>query len=464
MAARAARGSAQPGTGDPHPGLGPDGASRRAPGLRGGHAIELLEGGGEFFPALEAEIEGASAEIHLETYILHDDVSARRIVAALVRAAARGVVVRLAIDGFGTPHVPAALAAMLAGSSVQLRVFRPERDAAPLDRRRLRRLHRKLAVIDGRVAFIGGINLLDDLVDPNHGTLDAPRVDFAVRVHGPLVADAREAARRLWARLEKRRLRRRLASCRAERGARQARTAGPAGHRDAATTAMPAEPSKPPGAALATSDAPVKGRPRRRRGAGRIFDGLRAMLLLRDNVRHRRAIERAYLAAIGAAQREILIANAYFFPGLRLRRALVRAAGRGVRVTLLLQGRVEYRLQHYASQALYDELLGAGVRIIEYASSFLHAKVAVADDWATVGSSNIDPFSLLLAREANVVVHDAEFAAHLAARIASAIAHGGRPVHSHHHARRPLPMRVANWVAFALLRAGVALSGRASRW
>lgn len=441
MAARAARAPARPEADDRQ--------RAPAPGLRAGHAVELLEGGGEFFPALEAEIEAASAEIHLETYILHDDPSARRIVAALVRAAARGVAVRLAIDGFGTPRVPAALAAMLAESRVQLRVFRPEHDAAPLDRRRLRRLHRKLAVIDGRVAFVGGINLLDDLVDPNHGTLDAPRVDFAVRVHGPLVADAREAARRLWTRLEKHRLRRRLASCRTGRGAPPPRVAASVG-------------SPEPGRAAAAPPAP--GRPRRRRGAGRVFDGLRAMLLLRDNVRHRRAIERAYLAAIGEAQREILIANAYFFPGLRLRRALVRAARRGVRVTLLLQGRVEYRLQHYASQALYDELLGAGVHIIEYASSFLHAKVAVADDWATVGSSNIDPFSLLLAREANVVVHDAAFAAHLAARIGSAIAHGGRAVHPHRHARRPLPMRVANWVAFALLRAGVALSGRASRW
>jgi cardiolipin synthase len=407
--------------------------------LRGGHAIELLEGGGEFFPALEAEIDAALVEVHLETYILHDDDSACRIVAALVRAAARGVAVHLAIDGFGTPRVPAPVAALLAGSAVQLRIFRPERDAAPLDRRRLRRLHRKLAVIDATVAFVGGINLLDDRVDPNHGPLEQPRVDFAVRVHGPLVADAHEAVRRLWTRLEPHRLRRRLAGCRAARAG--------------ATTVSEAfaAPAVPPPR-------------RRRRGAGRVFDGLQAMLLLRDNFRHRRAIERAYLAAIGEARREILIANAYFFPGVRLRRALVRAAARGVRVTLLLQGRIEYRLQHYASQALYDELLGAGVRIVEYASSFLHAKVAVADDWATVGSSNIDPFSLLLAREANVVVRDAAFAAHLAARISSAIAHGGRPVHPGHHARRPLPLRLANWAAFALLRAGVALSGRASRW
>jgi cardiolipin synthase len=188
------------------------------------------------------------------------------------------------------------------------------------------------------------------------------------------------------------------------------------------------------------------------------------MLLLRDNFRFRRAIEHEYLQAIGSARHRVLIANAYFFPGARLRRALILAVRRGVPVTLLLQGRVEYALQHYASQALYDELLAAGVRIVEYASSFMHAKVAVADDWATVGSSNIDPFSLLLAREANVVVRDAGFAAHLAERIHAAIAQGGREVHPARHARGPLRLRAVRWAAFALLRAGVALSGRASRW
>jgi cardiolipin synthase len=195
-----------------------------------------------------------------------------------------------------------------------------------------------------------------------------------------------------------------------------------------------------------------------------VFAPVRAMLLLRDNFRFRRAIEREYLQAIGAARQRVLLANAYFFPGARMRRALILAAGRGVPVTLLLQGRVEYALQHYASQALYDELLGAGVRIVEYASSFMHAKVAVADDWATVGSSNIDPFSLLLAREANVVVCDAGFAAHLSARIHAAIAQGGREVHPARHARGPLRLRAVRWAAFALLRAGVALSGRAGRW
>ena len=139
---------------------------------------------------------------------------------------------------------------------------------------------------------------------------------------------------------------------------------------------------------------------------------MRAAFVVRDNLRHRRDIEEAYLEAIGAAQQEILLANAYFLPGRRFRRALADAAQRGVQVTVLLQGRVEYRLLHHATQALYGALLGGGIRIFEYHQSFLHAKVAVIDGrWSTVGSSNIDPFSLLLAREANVIVADARFGA-----------------------------------------------------
>jgi len=131
-------------------------------------------------------------------------------------------------------------------------------------------------------------------------------------------------------------------------------------------------------------------------------------------LRHRRDIERAYLKAITEAQREIIIANAYFLPGRRFRKALLDAVQRGVHVVLFLQGKVEYRLQHYATMALYDELLHAGIVIYAYQASYMHAKVAVIDgEWATVGSSNIDPFSLWLAREANLVVQDTTFATSL---------------------------------------------------
>ncbi|MCX7273052.1 MAG: cardiolipin synthase ClsB [Burkholderiales bacterium] len=414
----------------------------RLPLLRTGHSIELLEGGQAYFPALERAIDAAMHEVHLETYILNDDVSARRVVAALVRATGRGVAVRLAVDGFGTPRLSGEVASMLAASSIELRIFRPEVSPLTLDRRRLRRLHRKLVVVDAALAFIGGINLLDDRIDPNHGVLEHPRLDYAVAVRGPLVDDALQAMRRIWSELAPRHLRK------AHRPG-PARPAAPVLEAGETVQAMSASAA---GAAAAPADAPLP------------FAGLRAKLLLRDNWRFRRTIEREYQDAIERARRDILIANAYFFPGVRLRRALLAAAARGVQVTLLLQGRVEYRLQHYASQALYDELLAAGIRIVEYQTSFLHAKVAVIDNWATVGSSNIDPFSLLLAREANVVIRHAGFADRLRARLEAAMAAGGRPVLAQHHARRALPVRVMNWFAFAMLRAGVALSGRPSRY
>ena len=394
-----------------------------APVVRGGHEVLLLEGGREFFPALEHAIERANTQVLVETYIFEDDAAGRRIARLLADAAARGVDVRVVIDGYGTPRLLGQVAATLSASSVRIEVFRPEVGRLDFSRKRLRRLHRKLAVVDGALAFVGGINLLDDLYDPNHGPLEQPRLDFAVQVRGPLVAAAHLAMQRLWREL-----------LLVNRGFRALSRGG--AKDDAKELVAPV-----------TSDVATAG-------------AVRAMLVLRDNFRFRRAIERQYMRAIVGARREILIANAYFFPGARFRRALVAAARRGVQVRLLLQGRVEYRLAHWAAQALYDELLRAGIEIVEYRRSFLHAKVAVIDDWATVGSSNIDPFSLLLAREANVVVRDAAFADRLRERLLRAIGDGGVPVPLHRHARRPLPRRALDWVGYLALRLGVAISGR----
>jgi cardiolipin synthase len=160
----------------------------------------------------------------------------------------------------------------------------------------------------------------------------------------------------------------------------------------------------------------------------------------------------------------VLIACAYFLPGRRFRRALLAAARRGVRVRLLLQGRIEYAVPHFGSQALYESLLAAGIEIIEYDPSFLHAKVAIADDWATVGSSNIDPVSLLLAREANVVLRSARFASLLRSRLEAAIERGGKPVVLARLRRQPLWRRAAAHVAWMLLRIGVAVSGSGLRY
>lgn len=399
-----------------------------APALRGGNEVVLLESGAEYFPALAAAIDGATETIFVETYIFADDASGRSIAARLAAAAARGVHVHLVVDGFGSPRLGGEVARLLDDKHIAIETYRPERRRFSTDRQRLRRLHRKIVVIDGSTIFVGGMNLLDDHNDPDHPRLEFPRLDYCVRVRGPIVSAAHLAVQRLW-----------WETTVVNRSLRKPRRDG----REPVSALQLPE--------MIISDVTLVG-------------GSRAMLILRDNFRYRRTIERWYLRAIGRARREVLIANAYFFPGVRFRRALILAAGRGVRVRLLLQGRVEYRLQHYASQALYDELLRAGIEITEYRKSFMHAKAAVIDDAATVGSSNIDPFSLLLAREANVVVRDASFAAELRARLGRAIDDGGEPIELIHHRRRPWPIRLLNWFAFVILRLGVAVSGVSGRY
>jgi len=187
----------------------------------------------------------------------------------------------------------------------------------------------------------------------------------------------------------------------------------------------------------------------------------RAELVLRDNLLNRSRIERAYRRAIGEARHDIIIANAYFVPGGKLRKALIHAATRGVRVRLLLQGRYEYFMQYHACRPVYGALLAAGVEIHEYSASFLHAKVAVIDShWATVGSSNLDPLSLLLAREANVVVDDRSFAVALQARLEQAMAEGGQRIDPLVYAHRPWQQRVLDRLAYGLMRAMLFLSGK----
>lgn len=406
--------------------------------LEDGHEIVLLESGDAYFMALARSIEAARNTIFVETYIFNDDASGQRIARALQDAVARGVRVHLLVDGFGTPRLDGELGVLFDTCPGVVEVFRPERGALLFDRRRLRRLHRKLAIIDARIAFVGGINLLDDRVDPNHGPLDAPRLDFAVQVRGPLVAHVNVAAQRLWHELKL--INSSLGRARRERERRGSETAqGEAGTGDALHRAWSQ-------VRTVTSEVTPVG-------------DIRAQLAVRDNFRHRRTIERWYLRRIAQAREDVLIANAYFLPGTRFRRALTMAAARGVRVRLLLQGRVEYRLQHYATQALYEQLLAAGIEIYEYRSSFLHAKVAVIDHHSTVGSSNIDPFSLLLAREANVFIDNAEFAGRLRERLDHAIGSGSSVVALDAHRRRRWYQRLLHAVAFGLLRFVVSLSG-----
>jgi cardiolipin synthase len=332
--------------------------------------ITLLENGEAYFPRVFDAIAAAEHEVLLETFILFDDAVGRGLQQALLCAAGRGATVHVMVDGWGSPNLPPSFTGPLLEAGVRLRSYEPAQMLFGARVNLLRRMHRKLVVVDGRVAFVGGINYsIDQLAES--GPLGMQ--DYAVEVEGPLVGqiqafcraslDAPQPPRFLWLQ--------RWRAGRDDGGARG----------DDATDAL-------------------------------------AAFVTRDNHGNRIDIELHYRAAIRGARQRVLIANAYFFPGYRLLRDLRHAARRGVQVDLILQGRPDQPWVRTASELLYGYLLRAGVRVHEYGERPLHAKVAVIDDhWATVGSSNLDPTSLGLNLEANVVVRDAVFAGQLRERL-----------------------------------------------
>jgi cardiolipin synthase A/B len=395
-------------------------ASRLA--FTSGNQVRLCDGGRAFFPALIARIDGAREQVMLETYIFCDDAAGRPVSDALVRAARRGVRVRVITDGIGTARLP--LFESWGPEGVEHRIYNPYL----FGRFGFSRTHRKLAVIDDAYAFCGGINLVDDY-DQNGTRLDYPRWDFAVELAGPAVIDIRAAFEVQWERIS-------------------------AGHKSYAQYA-PRHAYR--------DDFPTKFRRWMRShrwvkaGALRVVTAPSVAFVARDNLLNRRAIEKAYLAAIGRARQSVLLANPYFMPGRKLRRALTGAARRGVEVRLLV-GRNEFAALDTAVPFLYHALLRAGVRIAEYDRTMLHGKVAVIDDnWATVGSSNLDALSLVLNNEANVVLvrHDAQ-TAQLRDAITAAFA-DGREIDPARYAARPLGERLLNWLAYTVYRAAMKL-------
>jgi len=360
-------------------------------------SLAILEGSREFFPALIAAIDRAQETIYLESYLIRDDTDTRAVLDALIAARQRGVAVFLLLDGFGSVDAATWVKTLLVPAGVEVEFYRPGiRWLAP---KTWRRLHRKLALIDETIGFVGGINLVGDYFDETKGRLEHPRLDFAVQVTTFRALRAiSHVMRRTWWRVSLRNTLR-----------------GSVG-RLLETDQRDAEMGRVREAWRKTR------RHLRWRGPPvRKSASFRARLLLRDNLRFRRKIEQWYLWRILLAQREILIANAYFVPTYRFRAGLIKAAARGVRVRLLIQGNSDQWWTHWATQALIEELHTAGVEIYYYLPGILHAKVAVIDDAITVGSSNIDPFSLMLSLEANLVAEDTIIASHLRERLESAI-------------------------------------------
>ncbi|MFN5233771.1 MAG: phospholipase D-like domain-containing protein [Burkholderiaceae bacterium] len=368
-----------------------------------GNQLSLLHQGEQFFPALISACDRALSEIYIETYIFALDPTGLRVKAALLRAVRRGVAVQLVVDWLGTgDDTIAQLRAELEPAGVRLLAFNP------WFQRGIVRMHRKIAVIDQRIAFLGGLNINDDWItdDGSAEPLPAARWDFAVSVSGPLVQTIHAEVLAQWQRLGPRPLRTRLESFRQYVSSRQ---------------------------------------------AWRAVEVAEAAFVVRDNLRNRKAIQRALLQALGRARSSALLVTPYFAPGRKLRKAMVHAAQRGVEVVLLI-GVGQFAMQDAVAQSFYPRLVRAGVRIVEYRRTQLHGKLAVIDgEWATVGSSNFDGLSLFVNHEANIVVRDVGFAASLQGMIRAAVAEGVT-ITDDDVARLSLPRRLWNRFAYGLYR------------
>ena len=349
---------------------------------QGNNRVELLENGEEYFPRVFDAMRAAKSEILLETFIVFEDKVGAELQQILIDAARRGVRTTVSLDGFGCGELTTGYLAALSDAGVHLQMFDPAPKHLGFRTNWFRRLHRKIVVVDGLIAFIGGINFSGDhLADFG----PEAKQDYAVQVQGPAVADIHHFA-------------------------------------------------------LLQSGRPGRARfwwqRRRQRRADMAFndhDG-QVRLVFRDNDQHQTDIEDVYLHALRRAKRRVVIANAYFFPGYRLLREIRNAARRGVEVRLILQGQPDMLVAKLAARMTYDYLLKAGVQIHEYCQRPLHGKVALVDEeWSTVGSSNLDPLSLSLNLEANVLIRDRTFNQHLFQRLEDL---------SHNHCKAMDPSKV----------------------
>lgn len=377
-------------------------------GWREGNRIQLLENGDEYYPAVFDAIDHAQRKVILETFIWFEDEVGKQLHAVILRAAQRGVDVEVLLDGYGSPDLSDEFVSQLTSAGVVFRYYDPRPPLMGMRTNVFRRMHRKIVVIDNTIAFVGGINYSAEHMS-DYGP--EAKQDYAVRVEGPVVQDILQfelenlphnAQTRRWWRQRRRHL---------------------------------AEENRTPGEA-------------------------QALFVWRDNDDHRDDIERHYLKMLANAKREVIIANAYFFPGYRLLHAMRNAARRGVRVKLIVQGEPDMPIVKVGAELLYNYLLKGGVQVYEYRRRPLHGKVALMDDhWATVGSSNLDPLSLSLNLEANLIIHDREFNQTLRENLNAIIANDCKRVDETMAPKRTWWNLAINVVVFHFLRKFPALVG-----
>jgi len=373
-----------------------------------GNRVQLLESGEQFFPRVFETIARAEREVLIETFILFEDEVGLELHRVLVDIARRGVEVHLTIDGYGAPDLSPAYVSGLTQAGIRVHVFDPRPKLWGFRTNLFRRMHRKIVVVDGRVAYVGGINYASDQLKSFGPT---GKLDHSVELVGPIAPHIRRFVR--------------------EALGLQVPEHHRWFHRD-----RPAEPAGP-----AAGNATV-------------------LFVTRDNHQHTNDIERHYRIALRASRKRVWIANAYFFPGFRLLHQMRRAARRGVDVRIVVQGEPDMAVVKIGASMLYHHLLRAGVRVYEYTERPMHSKVALTDDeWTTVGSSNLDPLSLSLNLEANVIIRDGDFNRSLAGHLEELMRTSCREVSADKLNEPRFWVAIRNFFVFHLLRRFPAWAG-----
>lgn len=334
--------------------------------------VELLIEGKQFFPSLIENIEAAQRTLYVEMYLVTSGFITTTIINKLCQAAQRGVKVLLIFDDVGCRGL----------STVDRRCLRHEANIElkfynPLQIKKgwanIFRDHRKIIIMDDEVAYIGGAGIADEFFEgAKHGTeqpVDSPWLDIMAKVKGPLVSDMVRLFRLTW-------------------------------------KSVSSTPIQLPNDSITTPESCWQGAPRYRLLASR---GIRRSRIKKSMIEH-----------INGAVNRVWIVNPYFYPSRSIRRALRRAARKGVDVRLIFPSeKTDHPLLRYAGQRFYATLLRAGIKIYEYQTSFIHAKALLCDSWASVGSYNLDMWSIRWNLEANIETNDVEFISKLQVMMAT---------------------------------------------
>lgn len=340
--------------------------------LVGGNRIDVLLNGDQIFPAKLAAIRSARSTITYAEYFYADGGPAREIAEALAERCRAGVVGKILLDGFGTLSMPAAYVGTLKDAGCHVATFRPL-GRLPSVGRHNKRNHRRILVVDGRVALTGGSGVSEKWT--GDGRRDGHWRDTDVRIEGPAVLSVQSAFLENW---------------------REATGELLGGDR-------------------------YFGSPRRAAGDGR------AQVVKSSPASGSYEMYTMYLLAVAAARESIRITNPYFLPDGRLEEALIDAAARGVRIVALTPGKIDHNVVRAASRRGFGRLMRAGIEIHEYQAALLHAKTMLVDGvWATVGSTNFDNRSFALNEELNVVIYEPGAIARLAAAFDADLRHARR--------------------------------------